>query len=76
MVANASASTVNATGSSPICERDTLRLNATVGTLANSYSWSGPGFSSTSKDTLRANSLPAMSGDYVFTAFYLSLIHI
>ena len=69
-VVSASASTINATGSSPICERDTLYLNATVGTVANSYSWSGPGFNSTSKDTLRANSLPAMSGDYIFTAFY------
>ncbi len=70
VVANASVSTVNATGSSPICERDTLYLNATVGTVANSYSWSGPGFTSASKDTLRANSVPAMSGDYVFTAYY------
>jgi len=71
VVANASASTVYATGSNPICERDTLYLNATVGTVANSYSWSGPsGFNSNSKDTLRANSLPAMSGDYIFTAFY------
>jgi hypothetical protein len=69
-VVSASASTVNATGSSPICERDTLYLNATVGTVANSYSWSGPGFTSAAKDTLRANTLPAMSGDYVFTAFY------
>ena len=65
------ASAIIATGSSPICERDTLFLNATVGTVANSYSWTGPGgFSSSSKDTLRTNAMPAMSGDYVFTAYY------
>ncbi len=69
-VTNASASNVIAAVSTPICERDTLYLNATVGIVANSYSWSGPGFNSNSKDTLRANSLPAMSGDYVFTANY------
>ncbi|HLO69222.1 MAG TPA: hypothetical protein VK167_00015, partial [Flavipsychrobacter sp.] len=70
-VVAASASTVNATGSNPICERDTLYLNATVGTVANSYSWSGPGgFSANSKDTIRANSVPSMSGDYIFTANY------
>jgi hypothetical protein len=71
VVANASASTVSATGSSPICERDTLYLNGTVGTVANSYGWSGPGgFISNSKDTIRTNTLPSMSGDYIFTAFY------
>jgi hypothetical protein len=59
-----------ATANTPICERDTLYLNATVGTVANSYSWSGPGFSSTNKDTIRANGLISMSGDYIFTAYY------
>ncbi len=70
-VSSASASTVSATAPTPICERDTLKLNATVGTIANSYSWSGPGgFVSAAKDTIRANAMPAMSGDYIFTAFY------
>ncbi|HLO72246.1 MAG TPA: T9SS type A sorting domain-containing protein [Flavipsychrobacter sp.] len=67
----ASASTISAGGSTPICERDTLYLTANVGTVANSYSWAGPGgFTANSKDTIRANSLPAMSGDYIFTAQY------
>ncbi len=67
----ASASTISAGGSTPICERDTLYLTANVGTVANSYSWTGPGgFTANSKDTIRANSLPAMSGDYIFTAQY------
>lgn len=61
---------IMATANTPICERDTLYLNATVGTVANSYSWSGPGFSSTNKDTIRANGLISMSGDYIFTAYY------
>lgn len=66
-----STSSVNAMASSPICERDTLYLSATVGTVANSYNWTGPaGFTSSSRDTFRANTLPAMSGDYIFSAYY------
>ncbi len=70
-VVSTSIAAINASSNSPICERDTLYLSAVVGTIANSYSWSGPGgFSSNSKDTIRANSTPLMSGDYIFTAIY------
>ncbi len=66
-----SASSVNVTGSTSICERDTMYLNTAVFVPAISYSWSGPGgFSSTNKDTIRTNSIPAMSGDYVLSANY------
>ncbi|OSZ79468.1 hypothetical protein CAP35_14815 [Chitinophagaceae bacterium IBVUCB1] len=70
-VSNVSAANVVASATTPVCERDSIILTASVPTAANSYSWSGPGsFASAAKDTFRANSLPAMSGDYIFSAFY------
>jgi hypothetical protein len=54
---------------SPICERDTLKLNTTItGTYILSYQWAGPNsFHSASRDTVILNSLPTHSGNYVLT---------
>jgi len=71
VVSSTVAASVIANSTTPICERDSLILTATVPTSSYGYSWAGPGnFSSFAKDTLRVNAMPAMSGDYIFTAYY------
>ncbi len=70
-VSSLSTSIVTTIAASPVCERDSIILSAFVQIAANSYSWIGPdSFISSTKDTFRNNSLPAMSGDYIFSAFY------
>ncbi|MCF8246789.1 MAG: gliding motility-associated C-terminal domain-containing protein [Saprospiraceae bacterium] len=54
-----------ASSNSPICEGETLQLNATGGT---SYSWSGPlSFSSSSPNPTIDNVMPANAGTYTVT---------
>jgi gliding motility-associated-like protein len=60
--------TVSATGSSTICERDTINLSAASVTGAT-YSWTGPGgYTSTSQNPAIANATPSQSGTYYVTA--------
>lgn len=59
---------VEAVSDSPICEGDTLHLNANVSSTISSatYEWTGPkSFRSTRKDPVRPNMTPGMSGKYI-----------
>lgn len=56
-------------GSSNICEGDTLTLNASSPLPNTTYVWSGPnGFTSTEPQIIFFNALPAQSGTYTVTA--------
>ncbi len=62
--------TVNPSSNSPVCQGNTLQLNANPsgGSGSNSFTWAGPaGFSSTTQNPTRANATPAMSGTYTVT---------
>jgi hypothetical protein len=61
-----------AASNSPICERDTLKLNTIIsGTSILAYQWAGPNsFHSASRDTVILNSLPTHSGNYILTLNY------
>lgn len=58
---------ISATNSGPYCQGETIMLAATEFTGGN-YNWQSSGFSSTSKDTIRDNALPSMSGWYYVVA--------
>lgn len=70
-VSSVSATSLTANANTPLCERDTLKLSATAGSTPNSWSWAGPGsYTSISQNPNILNAMPAMSGDYIVTAFY------
>lgn len=53
----------------PLCEGDTIQLNATNAGNGVAYSWSGPvSFSATTQNTTRLNAVKNMSGFYTLTA--------
>jgi hypothetical protein len=70
-VSSVSATSIVCNANTPLCERDTLKLTATVSIIPNSYSWTGPnGFHSSARDTNISNAMPLMSGDYIIAANY------
>lgn len=59
------APTVNNNG--PLCSGNTLNLNASSSTPGVTYSWTGPGFTSTLQNPIRTNMTIGMSGLYTVT---------
>lgn len=55
-----------ATSNSPVCAGDGIQLNGSS-TIAGSYSWSGPGFTSSAQNPTILNSNTGMSGIYTVT---------
>jgi hypothetical protein len=59
---------VLATGTSPVCETDTIKLYATSTTPGVSYSWSGPsGFNTTIQDPQIFSASGLNTGNYIVT---------
>lgn len=68
-VVNIQNDTLSATGLTPICEGDTLKLFATTALSGYGYRWTGPnGFNSTLQNPLLANAPAANSGNYILTS--------
>src|SRR6185436_19601470 len=63
---NAAPATPNPSNDGPLCEGQTLHLEANVS--ADSYQWNGPnGYSSTNQNPTRTNVTTAMDGNYTLT---------
>lgn len=61
--------TPKASNNGPICEGDTLRINATTTTPGSSYKWTGPnGFSSTTQNPVKNYATLADGGTYTVIA--------
>lgn len=56
-----------ATSNSPICEGETILLNVNSTDPTATFSWSGPGFTSTSANPSINNATPSQSGEYIVT---------
>ncbi len=59
---------VDASGTSPICEGDTLKLFATADSAGLTWGWTGPlTYSSNAQNPVVLNATPAQSGAYIVT---------